>query len=405
MTITTSVPKVAFSDTGVSIPDESDILEGVLADMDAAFGGGMNKGLTTPQGQLAQSLAAIVGDKNDRIAELANNVNPDVAAGRWQDAIGRIYFIDRIAASGTVVSATLNGLVGTVIPAGSLAQDSSGYLYSSLAAATIGSTGTVTTDFQCQTTGPIACPVGSLTRIYKAITGWDSITNTTAGTVGVDVESRADFEYRRRKSVAANAINSLQSVYAAVLDVDGVVDAYVMDNPGGSAKVVGASNYSLLAHSLYVAVAGGKAADIAAAIWGKKPAGCDYNGNTSATVEDTNYDRPRPTYTVKWVTPTAVPIYFSIQIAQNANLPATIIALAKAAVVAAFNGADGGSRARIGATLYAGRFYAGVAATNANVQILSVLLGTTAPGTGTSVTMGIDQRPTIDASNISVTLV
>lgn len=405
MTFSTSVPKVAFSDTGVSIPDESDILDGVLADMDAAFGGGMNKGLTTPQGQLAQSLTAIVGDKNDRLAELLSLWDPDTASGRWQDGIARIYFIDRIAASGTVVTATLSGLVGTPIPAGSVAQDASGYLYSSLAAATIGTTGTVTVDFQCQTTGPIACPVGALSRIYKAVTGWERITNTTAGTPGVDVESRADFELRRRRSVAANAINSPQAVYAAVLDVDGVVDAYVMDNPTGSVKVVGSSNYSMLPHSLYVAVAGGTSASIAAAIWSKKPVGCDYNGNTTGMVEDTNYDRPRPTYTVRWVTPAAVPVFFTVQIAQNPNLPANIATLVKTAIVAAFNGADGGSRARIGATLYAGRFYAGVAAADANVQILSVTLGTTAPGTGTSVTMGIDQRPTIDPSNITVTLV
>lgn len=401
----TNVPSVKFDATGVTLPQEVDILAGVQADINAAFGGGVNPGLSTPQGQLAQSVTAIIGDKNDQIAEVVNLVDPDKSSGRFQDAIGRIYFIDRIGASGTVVTGTCVGLVGTVIPAGSMAQDTNGYLYLSLADSIIPATGSIAVDFQCQTTGPIPCAVGALNRIYRAIIGWDSVLNATAGTPGVDVESRADFEYRRKNSVAGNAVNSTQSVYAEVLAVDDVIDAYVIDNPKAVTVNTGATNYPVLAHSIYVAVAGGAAADIAAAIWRKKPNGCDYNGTTTAVVQDTNYLPPMPSYTVAWVTPTAVPIYFAIQIVNNAKMPSNIIALIQAAMIAAFNGADGGARARIASAIYAGRFYASVAATNPNVQILSILLGTTAPGASTSVTMGIDQRPTLDASNITVTLV
>jgi len=53
------------------------------------------------------------------------------------------------------------------------------------------------------TTGPIACETGTLTTIYKAISGWESVTNATAGVPGVDEESRADFELRERKRSAA----------------------------------------------------------------------------------------------------------------------------------------------------------------------------------------------------------
>lgn len=405
MAYTTSVPQLTLDSTGVTIPDETDVLAGVQADINTAFGGGVSSSLSSPQGQLAQSVTAIIGDKNDQIAEVVNNVDPDKADGRWQDAIARIYFIDRTPASGTVVTGTCTGLVGTVIPVGSMAQDVNGYLYASLAAATIPSTGSVQVDFQCQTTGPVACPVGALTRIYIQVTGWDTITNTTAGTEGVDVESRADFEYRRKLSVAANAVNSVQAVYAAVLDVDGVLDAYVIDNPKGTVVNTGSTSYPVAAHSIYVACSGGAAADIATAIWSKKSNGCDYNGNTSYVVQDANYDVPRPSYTVTWVTPTAVPIYFSIQVVNNPNMPSNIIPLIQAAMIDAFNGTDGGTRARIASAIYAGRFYASVAATNSNVQILSILLGTTSPGASTSVTMGIDQRPTLDASNITVTLV
>jgi len=405
MAFTTSVPPLVFTDIGITIPEESAILAGVQADISTAFGGGVNPGLTTPQGQLAQSLTAIVGDKNDQVAQVVNLVDPDKAAGRWQDAIARIYFIDRNPASGTVVAATCTGLVGTVIPAGSLAQDLSGYIYASVVAGTVGTDGTVSIDFQCQTVGPIACPAGQLTRIYQQVIGWDTITNAAAGVEGVLEESRADFEQRRKLSVASNAVNSPQAIYGRVLAVDDVLDAYVIDNPQAVAVNTGATNYPVKAHSIYVAVSGGEAVDIATAIWNKKSGGCDYNGTTSYAVQDMNYDVPRPQYVVSWVTPTPTPIFFHVMLASNPGLPTDISGLIKAAIVNAFNGADGGSRARIASSIYAGRYYAGVASTNANVQILSITLGVAAPGAGTSVLMGIDQRPTLTPDNILVEIV
>lgn len=401
----TNVPAIAFASTGITLPAETDILDGVLADMDAAFGGGMSKTLTSPQGQLAQSLAAIVGDKNNEIAQIVNQVNPDTADGRFQDAIGRIYFLDRIAATGTLVTGTCVGLVGTVIPAGSIVQDANGYQYASLASATIPAGGSVNVDFQCLTTGPIGCPIGQLTTIYKAVTGWESVTNAAAGTPGVDVESRSDFEFRRKNSVAANAVNSIQAIYAAVLAVPNVLDAYVIDNSTNASVNKGATNYPVAANSVYVAVAGGDPAAIAQAIWSKKSLGCSYNGNTTYTLTDESGGvTPYPTYNVTWETPASLPVHVAVTIANNPALPSNISTYIKQAIADAFNGVDGGQRARIGSTLYAGRYYAGVSATDPNVEILSIFLGTGASPTGSSLAVGIDQRPTLDQANITVTL-
>lgn len=408
MTFSTSVPAVQFTETGVVIPLESAILAGVQADIDTAFGGGVNPGLTTPQGQLAQSLTAIVGDKNSQIAEVANQVNPDVATGRWQDAIGRIYFLDRIAASGTVVTATCRGLAGTVLPAGSQAQDSSGYIYASTAAATIGTDGSVAVQFQNSQSGPIPCEVGALSTIYGSVIGWESIANTTAGTLGTDVETRADFEQRRRNSVALNAVNSTQAVYAAVLDVENVIDALVVDNPQGAPISYGSSGYPIAGHSICASVAGGSADAVAAAIWRKKSQGCGYSGNTTVEVADTvNFTTaPYPTYPVTFLVPAATPAFFTVQIVNSPALPANIATLIRAAVIAAFAGEDGGTRARIGSTIYSGRYFAGVTATDPNVQILSITMGLSAVAAiGNSLAFGIDQLPTLSASDISVLLV
>jgi hypothetical protein len=407
MTFKTGVPSIAFDSTGVTLPLESNVLTGVLSDIDQAFGGGVNQKSTTSQGQLAQSFSAIIGDKNDQIAEIVNQINPDVAAGRWQDALGRIYFLDRIPASGTVVTGACNGLVGTVIPAGTIAQDTNGYRYATTGSVTIGSSGSVDAQFQNLENGPIPCGTGALSKIFTAVTGWDSVANASAGALGTYVETRADFEARRRNSVALNAVNSVQSIYANVLAVDNVIDAYVRDNPTSSTVTYGATSYSIIPHSVVVSVAGGASANIAQAIWEKKPLGCDYNGTTTATVTDTSgYELPYPAYTVKWVTPASTPVYFAIQIANNTLMPSNIVGLIKSAVISAFSGSDGGSRARIGSTIYSGRYYSGISATDANVQILSVLMGLSAIGaTHTAQSFGIDQLPTLSETNILVTLV
>ena len=214
--MSTNVPAITWVNGSPVLPTEQDILTGVQTDINVAFGGGVNPSLQTPQGQLAQTETAIIGDKNSQIAYIANQVNPSMASGIWQDAIGEIYFIQRIPGSGTVVSCVCNGAVGTVIPLGAVAQDNNGYLYSSTAAATIPASGSVTVQFQNQTQGPIACSANTLTKIYTAVAGWDTITNPTAGALGNDVESRAAFEARRSASVAGNSVNSLQSIYAPV---------------------------------------------------------------------------------------------------------------------------------------------------------------------------------------------
>lgn len=403
MATTTQVPRVQFTPRGLVLPTESAILGGVRADIDEAFGGGVNPALETPQGQIATSTTAIIGQKNSEFALYVNQVDPAFADGRMQDAIGRIYFLDRKPGTATTVIATCTGLTGTVIPAGARAQSVDGNIYLCTQAGTIPAEGSIDLTFSCSVNGPISCAPGALNSIYQTVLGWDSVINEDAGTTGSNVESRAEFEERRRQSVALNARGSLQSIYAAVANVEGVIDAYVTENTTDTPLLVGA--VTLAPHSVWVSAVGGSAADIASAIWRKKSLGANYNGNTSFVIQDTEgYQYPYPSYTVSWETPDALPVLFSVQLAANPSLPSDIVALAKRAIVDAFNGTDGGQRARIGAVIYASRFYAPVSNLSGAVSILSILIGTATP-TGQSVMVPIDRRPTVTTDDITVMLV
>jgi hypothetical protein len=405
MAFSSSVPRIQFTLAGLVIPPESEILSGVQTDMDAAFGGGLNPALETPQGQLASSETAIIGDKNNELAYVVNQVDPRYAEGRFQDAIGRIYFLARKPAIPTAVTATLNGLPGTVIPVGTLAQDTSGNTYASSGTVVIGAGGVVNAEFQNLVDGPIPCATGTLTLVYQAIAGWDAITNADEGTPGSLVESRADFEYRRANSVALNAHGTPNSIYAEVFNIDDVIDVYVKDNPAGTTVLTGATNYPMLPHSVYVAAVGGTDAQVADAIWRKKDVGCDYNGNTSVTVTDpSGYNYPPPSYVVKFERPIALPILFAVEIANDPGLPANIVALVKAAIIARFNGVDGSARERIGSRILASSYYAPIVRVASTVSLISVQIGTVT-ATLQQVLVGIDQRPTLDPDDIEVTLV
>lgn len=400
-----SVPPIQFTPSGLILPSDTDILAGVQIDINYAFGGGVNPALNTPQGQLASSETAIISDKDAQIALVVNQIDPQFSSGRFQDAIGRLYFMTRIPAASTVVACVLTGLADTVVPAATLAQDTSGNTYTLLASVTIGSGGTVMSSWANIATGPIACPTATLTRVYQAVPGWDAISNPADGELGNLVESPQAFEFRRQNSVAINGRGTTQSINAAVFAVPGVLDVYVIDNPSGNTVDTGSTNYPMLPHSVYVAVVGGTSAAIAQAIWSKKDAGCNYNGNTSVVVTDQDgYDFPFPSYTVKYEIPTPLPILFAVQIVNNSTLPSNIVALIQAAIIAQFNGTNGAARARI-ASLVIALSYAGVIASVAtSVQLVSILVGTSS-ATLTAVQVGIDQSPSISAGNISVSLI
>lgn len=400
----TSVPGLTFTPTGLVLPQESAILSGAIADFNSALGGNANPALNTPQGQLASSLAAIIAYSNSLFALYVNQIDPDNASGFMQDAIARIYFLNRNPGVPTAVQALCTGTLGTVIPVGAQAQDTSGNLYVCTQAGTIGVSGSITLSFAGVVLGPTPCPAGTLTTIYQAILGWESVTNPLDGVAGANVETQAAFAYRRTQSVALNAHGSLTSVYAAVAGVQGVIDVYAVENSSNAPLNYGATNYSLKPHSLYVAAAGGAPADVAQAIWSKKDLGCDMNGNTTVLVTDmSGYLPPYPAYNITYEIPAALPIYFAVVLSRSTALPSNIVPLAQAAIINAFTGADGSQRVRIGSLLLASKFYAPIVALGAEVSVISILLGSVTP-TLTAQLIGIDQAPTVSAANISVTL-
>jgi len=370
----TNVPVPLFTATGLQIPAESAVLAGVQADIQAAFGGNLNMSPATPQGQLAASIAAIVGNCYSLLLQYTNLVDPALTSGRMQDAIGRIYFQNRIGAQPTVVLATCTGLAGVVIPVNSQAQDNAGNIYICTQSGTIPLSGSIVLPFANLIPGPTSCAAGALNVIYQAIPGWDAITNVAAGAIGNLTETPSQFEARRVASVAQNSIGWLSAVLGAVLNVPGVLDAYATENTSNNPVTIG--GVTLAPNSVYVCALGGDSLAVATAIWSHKGPGAAYNGNTLVSVQDTSpgYLPPYPTYQVAYETPAALQIVMSVTLLNGPLVPANALALVQNAIINAFAGLDGGPRAKIGSNILTSRYYASLIALGSWVQVKSVYI-------------------------------
>lgn len=233
----TFVPPPTFGPLGFVGPTDAQILAGRIADINFAFSNELSfttnsDGVVnaTPQGQLAISDTAIISYTNSIFVSIVNGVDPAFASGRMQDGIARIYFLTRIPDQSTIVDCVCVGKEGTVIPPNTLAQDAAGNVYFAMLGGVIPVSGQVTLQFANRVTGPIPCPANSLTTIYQAIPGWDTINNPTAGVLGNVVEGRAAFEARRQLSIFGNAVGFAPAILGAIIRVDNVEDAYVANN-------------------------------------------------------------------------------------------------------------------------------------------------------------------------------
>ena len=395
--------------TGLVAPNTSTIREAVAEDWVAAFADPDSPPLdtepSTPAGQLIDAEVAEIEAKNAAVLYLANQFNPKVNDGVWQDAIGYIYFINRKLDEPTVVTCQVTGLNGTTIPYGALVESVTGYTLICSRAVTIGSTGQAETTFRVSDTGPIEIPANSVTRITTTVPGWDTINNEAAGAVGRDVETRSEFEARRAQSVAANAHGSVGATFGTIANLPGVLDLAVLENIGPVDVIQ--FGVTVPAHGVTICVYGGDDDAIAEAIYTKKDNGADTGGNTVVT--HIAPDIPgNPVYEYKILRPDPVNFWIQVTLGAGSTPTPAQIAAVQQALYQDFNGLNttsGNARVSLASTVYASRFFCPALAVDGirNIQSIGVALGDDTPTEFFEfVNIRGDQEPTIATVNITV---
>lgn len=393
-----SIPDIKFTPEGLVLPTEQEILNALFDVFDKAFSTELNRNLETPQGQIITALTAIIADKNNQIAWLANNLDPLYSDGRMQDAIGNIYFLTRKGQINSTAICEFSGMPGTTIPANFELIDTNNNQWFLKKSVSILQNGTVESEVVAN--GTYSAERNTITKMKSAIVGLDAVINKTAAIKGTPIESRLDFGKRIRNSVAINSQGMVNTVYSKVANLEGVLDCYVTDNPTDNAITVGCTNYSLVPHSVYVAAVGGDEKEIAKTIWIYTGNGCDYNGNKQIDITDDNYQIPKPTYKIKFMRPTSTPIYFQVKVRRGAQVDYENTV--KQAIINEFNNE---TINRIGQTLYAMEYSKAVINALTGSNLLDIDVSLTSSNYGDYVELGIDQYPTVSADNIKVLLI
>lgn len=397
-----SIPSATITTTGVSVPTTDEVKAGVWDLLKSCFGNTINTEENSPQGQLAVTLTALLQDRDAQLVQVLNQFDPRYSVGRWQEALGQLYFLDRHSATYSTAQVTFTGLNGTVIAKGFQLQDTNGVYWLTTEQYVIDTDGTITGTVQCATSGSISAAANTITGITTALSGLDRVTNNASAVVGTDTESRTDFEIRRKESVSANAKNTDASIRGAIANLSGVVDVWVKSNYSGEATTFGSTNYPVDAHAICISVVGGDSEAIAWQALVKSGTGASYMGNTNPKIYDTDTypENPIPYDTVKFIRPTDKSVYFKIVVADVSSVTPSDETNCRNAIVNAL--ASGTNKARIGQILRAFPYGAIASSAITSTSIISVQVSTDNATWTDSVLFGIDEFPTISIYDISI---
>lgn len=322
-----------IQDSGLIIPDTSELLEEVNAEYRVIFGEDFIVDPETPEGALIAAEVTSRASVARNNATVGNQLNPNFAGGPFLDAIWALTGGSRSRERRSTVEVTITGVAGTVIQEGSVARTTAGADFQSVGVITIPLSGTVTATFESVEFGPIVAAVNTLTIIVDGILGWETITNPAVATLGALVESDINSRARRRQTIALQSRSTALAVISHVRDVEGVRSLTFRENVTNATVVI--DGITLVAHSIWASVQGGADADVAAALLEAKSGGANFNGDVSVSVTEEASGQP---FNVSFDRPTAVPILARVTLRVGTSQSVDPVIAARNAILDYANG-------------------------------------------------------------------
>ena len=239
----------------------------------------------TPAGQLVAALSNAAIEIDEAVVSVGNGQSLANSVGYQVDDNISLLDFARILSAHSTVDVTLSGVVGTVIPAMSLAEDTASNRWTLTAAAQIGSGGTVAATMMAVEAGAITAAAATVTGIVTLVSGWEQITNAAAATAGRLAESDAEVKTRYGEDLGSRALGKLTALESAISAVDGVTHRVVHENK--TAADVTTRNIVIPAHGVTAIVEGGQNSAVAAAL-ARQSGGAQTGGATTVTHTNDN---------------------------------------------------------------------------------------------------------------------
>lgn len=353
-------------------------------------------------GQLIEQLAQIGIDVENTRAVLQSNIyDPAFASGKYLDGLCAFHQITRLPATPSQVYCKVTGNPGTFIPRGSIILNTLGNRFIADMQGTINQGGFTGILFISEENGPIPCDANTVNRILTKITGWDSVTNLTNGTLGSNEETDTALRKRRQLSLNLNSSGTMRSIISSLENNQNVRDYNIKENNTEVDIII--DSITIPPSSIYLCadVDNQHYQDIASILSFKKSGGCNMVGNITQTYIDPLY--PWQIYTVKFDVANIIQTYISITVI-NDNFTAETITSIKQAIYNNFYGLDGSSPVKMGESFYATRFSAPVNKLGI-YKITTLTIGTNPNPTGASITTAINEVAKLNLNNIVVTVI
>lgn len=182
---------------------------------------------------------------------------------------------------------TIDSEPGSTVAIGELiVGTSSGINFTNTIAGTVDVSGVLELSIQSQDTGiDTNVGTGTITNIVTPVTGIRTGSNPTQARGGQDQETDRDYFYRWTQS-NNNSFWNVDGILTAILEVDGVISAYVLENDSKTPLDIGGGEPLLPANSRRYYVYGGVTEEIARAVYYKTDRAIEESGGlTSETIQ------------------------------------------------------------------------------------------------------------------------
>jgi len=387
-----------YQNNGIIVPDTADIKETVQNEYKEALGADLSLEDSTPQGRLID----VETDARTEIIEnnvfISNSINFNLAFGIILDAWGANFDLYRSSAKSSIVMATITGVAGTVISAGSQASTQAGDIFYLENQVTIPSSGTINATFLSLEKAAIPCPVGSLTKIIDGTLGWETINNSTAAILGNSREGDESFKQQFYGSGLFSGMSLIEDYDNAIKNVENVISCYVRDNGTNAAVVY--DGVTIAAHSVYACVDGGDNTEIATALFQRKSGGCNWTAisGQSVTVDvvDPTYGDP---YQVIFNRPNEILIYADITLSAGTSTESDLVTAVQTAVTNYINSLKIGEDVNLLSLAQA------INTAVPGIVLTSLTIGTSAGSLSSSnITIHVNEAAKTLAANITVTV-
>jgi uncharacterized phage protein gp47/JayE len=379
---------------GFIAPTQQEILADLVANI-LSVQPNLDMSPDQPIGQLLAAVAEKIAEPWEAVATIYNSMNPDAAEAQLLVNLSAITGTRPQAATYSIVAATLNLNAGVTVPQGSVVmvsgQPNNRWTLQAAVTNSGGSPANITGSFQSAVPGPFAANAGTLTVIGTPIVGWNSVTNAADAVAGLSADTDATLRVRRAGELAATGSGTVDAIRADLLQVTGIIQAFVFENtslmtdvngvPGKAVHAIIWDGVSPISNNL-----------IAQAIWNNKPSGIQSYGNVLGVAIDSQGNNQN----VYFDRAVQVPIYFTLTTTPGS------LTLAQTNAVKAAIAAFGATDLNLGVSVVALAFRA-AALTAGITDVPTFFLGIAPSPVGTTnIVISQLQIATVSTTNILV---